>query len=56
MCIRDSREHERTLPIGFDRSGRKQVFQPNDPRFWKAILGVVSLTLSCTLAWLMLQL
>lgn len=32
------------------------VFQPNDPRFWKALVGVVSLVVSCGLAWLMLQL
>ena len=32
------------------------VFQPNDPRFWKALVGVVSLVVSCGLAWLVLQL
>ena len=32
------------------------VFQPNDPRFWKALVGVVSLVVSCALAWLVLQL
>ncbi len=31
------------------------VFQPSDPRFWKAIVGVISLVLGCSLAWLMLQ-
>lgn len=32
------------------------VFQPNAPRFWKALVGVVSLVVRCGLAWVVLQL
>ena len=32
------------------------VFQPNAPRFWKALVGLVWLVVSCGLAWLVLQL
>ena len=31
------------------------VFHPSDPRFWKAIVGVISLVVGCGLAWLVLQ-
>ncbi|EAR18443.1 hypothetical protein WH7805_01372 [Synechococcus sp. WH 7805] len=32
------------------------VFQPNDPRFWRALLGILSLIVGCSLAWVILQL
>ncbi|ABI45382.1 hypothetical protein sync_1763 [Synechococcus sp. CC9311] len=32
------------------------MFQTNDPRFWKAVIGTFSLVLSCALAWLILKL
>ncbi|QNI76848.1 putative conserved membrane protein [Synechococcus sp. MVIR-18-1] len=32
------------------------MFQTNDPRFWKAVAGIISLVLSCSLAWLILKL
>jgi len=32
------------------------VFQPNDVRFWRALVGVIALMVGCGLAWLMLQL
>ena len=32
------------------------MFQTNDPRFWKAAIGIISLVLSCALALLILKL
>ena len=32
------------------------MFKTNDPRFWKAVTGIISLVLSCSLAWLILEL
>ena len=32
------------------------MFQPNDPRFWRALLGIIALLVGCSLAWLMLSL
>jgi hypothetical protein len=31
------------------------VFQPNDPRFWRAIIGLIALVVGSGLAWLVLQ-
>ena len=32
------------------------MFQTNDPRFWKALIGIITLIFSCTLALLVLKL
>ena len=31
------------------------MYQTNDPRFWKALAGIISLVVSFTLAWLILK-
>ena len=31
------------------------MFQTSDPRFWKAVVGIISLMTSCMLAWLILK-
>ena len=32
------------------------MFQPGDPRFWRALLGITSLVMGASLAWVMLGL